>query len=231
MKNKILIFSDLDNTIWYSKRHLNNYNEGTLTIGTYDKKGYPHGFITEKEKKFLNLINTKDTIFIPVTARNHEQYQRTILYKEKLPYSFLNLSSTLLLNNMIDHDWYHYIENLKKDYFFNDVETTLKTMNITFQKQDNNYFYFSTKNLSNIDETIINLKNNIVDTWDIIKSTDTVFIKPDFIDKKLGVQYLIDKLNPELTIGIGDSIMDKNFLDIVDFSVLPQKSELKELIK
>ena len=73
-----------------------------------------------------------------------------------------------------------------------------------------------------IDTSHKNIKN--------IMNENNISIVPKCIDKKHAVQYLIEKNRPKLTIGIGDSLSDWNFMDICHIKILPQKSQINKTI-
>jgi hydroxymethylpyrimidine pyrophosphatase-like HAD family hydrolase len=55
-------------------------------------------------------------------------------------------------------------------------------------------------------------------------------ILPKFLNKKYAVQYLIDRHNPPFVIGAGDNVSDLDFMNLADFSLVPQKSTLNRIM-
>jgi hydroxymethylpyrimidine pyrophosphatase-like HAD family hydrolase len=97
-------------------------------------------------------------------------------------------------------------------------------------------YYVSIKNRNKNDyyasnsECFTILSDFISDDFNLYQNDNNISIVPKCIDKKNAVQYLIEKNRPKLTIGIGDSLSDWNFMDICHFKILPQKSQINKAI-
>ena len=68
MKNKILIASDLDNTLLVSHR---NRHDGDVCVEL--NKGNEQSFMTQRGIELLRQVNQKIG-FVPITTRSLEQY-------------------------------------------------------------------------------------------------------------------------------------------------------------
>lgn len=232
LDNKILIFSDLDNTLWQSNKtnKLLDINE-TIKISNEE-----NSFMDEKQVWLYNFLQKDNALFIPTTARNLEQYNRTFLKERNYPVIILNLGCTLLLNGEIDKEWNNIIENMfqKIDYTKETLKEInkklLEKFNIELEIEKHPYAYKKINDIilfKEVEQFLIENKHN--DAIEIANSRNVIFYKPIELDKSICVSYVIEKMKPKLSIGLGDSFMDKEFLKKTDFFFIPKNSELGKL--
>ena len=231
--NNIIFFSDIDDTLIYSKRKIDFTKD--IVIGAYDKNNQPYSYFYKETKLLIDLLINAGIIFIPNTARNLESYKRTVFYKDnKIRYAILNFGATILVDNKIDKEWNNHIINLYKDIDLNHILDDIQqyfSFNIDIKIVDN--YYISIHNRYFKGEKNIYLQIHAIvkkfikhKPFDIYINTDSVAIFPNFIGKEKATQFLISKLNPNLIIGAGDSKSDINFINLSDLAIFPTKSNI-----
>lgn len=233
----IIFFIDLDDTIFQTKRkNINGIYQATTT-----KDETKNSFMTEKQKKFFDLFFDKENIkLIPLTARNKEQYNRTFLKDILIDYS-LCFAGQIYINDQILQDWNNrVIDN------FNKTNLKLEDIYLDISKEFDGIFkiiiventYISIKHHNVYSESFENDRINILNLinkklnneYFVHENNNNLAIIPNFLDKKYACEYFINYYNPEITIGMADSISDYNFMDICDYKIIPSKTQLDYFI-
>jgi hypothetical protein len=249
MNQKILAFVDLDNTLFQRESKCKNFQ--TSTVGSWDKNGVPFSFIDKHQYHFFEMLyNNKNIKIIPTTARTLEQYKRTFLYKNfNIDTAILQFASEILLNGEEDINFTNIINNKIEELPLKIIELEEIFKNYFKEKISNNILYV--KNLNNkllhfriLDNEMYKVYNDKMynEIYEILKEykLENLYkihlndryldISGNFIDKKEGVQYFIDKFKPELTLGIGDAFSDNEFMNLTDFKIIPTNSQLNNKI-
>lgn len=233
----IIIFSDLDKTLFHSKNYTDRFKIGAYKKHSNGKLGsYSH--MSEKQKLLFDMFyQNEKVLFIPVTARNEEQYKRTFINMENLVKTYIHSFTTLYIDNKEEVDFNKNIFNKirKLDKEMNDIVEKMSNIYKSFQniniRRNTNFIQIVTDNdkfiKSNIEECIIPLLKNS-NKLEYSISGKNIYIKPRILDKREPVKYIIEKLKPKLTIGIGDDILDHNFMNETDFKLLPNDSSYVE---
>jgi hydroxymethylpyrimidine pyrophosphatase-like HAD family hydrolase len=232
LKNKIIYFSDLDDTIFQTKR---KSGEG-IYQATQTKNPEKVSYYTKEQKEFLDhIILDPKVILIPVTARTKDQFQRTLLYKQNLTPFYSNYYGGSIYHNYKQLQDYDLkirptLTRAQKETILliskaeNKLKKSLCSVNV-----DGYYFvidilekdeYIYIKELFASSEVSFNLYQN----------EKTITILPSVINKKEAVRYFCDLLEPKLTIGLGDSASDLEFLNFCDFKIISKIGELNQKI-
>ena len=99
--SKITLFTDLDNTMIYSKRRLSDLNNMTC-VEYYN--GEPLSYMTNNSfSQLQKLSKDSDVQVIPITTRIDYQYERINLPDFK--YVILGNGSELRINGVVDEEW------------------------------------------------------------------------------------------------------------------------------
>jgi len=193
----------------------------------------------------LDFFAKPDEIrIIPVTARNLEQYQRTIFYREKRAINAsLYFSGLILTEDQPDPVWQKQISEANKK-LKTPVSKLLEKFDRYLDKEifrliDLDGYYVCIKNRdkkNNVyqeqnDQLVREIKEFVEDEYIIHYNDNNIALIPEFLDKKYAVSYLKEKFNPDLTIGAGDSLSDLNFMHLCDFRMFPGNSQIEKLIK
>jgi hydroxymethylpyrimidine pyrophosphatase-like HAD family hydrolase len=232
LKNKIIYFSDLDDTLFQTKRKCNN----GIHIATTSVKQENTSFYTKEQKEFLDhILIDNNSLLIPITARTKDQFQRTLLYKENFTPIYANyyggyvnykgercaaydeiIRPTL---NKAQKEVDHFISIIEKKIY-----TPLDTVNV-------DQYYHVINSVSNDELIYIKELFSTSDIkFDIYQNEKNITILPSIINKKNAVKFLCEILEPRLTIGLGDSISDIEFLNFCDFKIISKIGELNKKV-
>jgi hydroxymethylpyrimidine pyrophosphatase-like HAD family hydrolase len=235
----ILLFLDLDDTIFQTKRK----NSQGFIQATNPENPENTSFMTDGQQLFIDsFLNMATVKIIPVTARDLEQYKRTVISEHSaVTTAVLYFSALITDNGQIDQIWQ---EHIKKSYASLKVPLSEIMARISENIDLENFkmhcvedFYIVIKNKSKNKEQYI-LQNNelkkklaalIDDEFYLHYNSNHISVLPKFLDKKNAVEYLIKKYQPRLTIGAGDSITDLNFMELCDFKMIPKNSQINEV--
>ena len=218
-----LFACDLDNTIIHSYKKA---QESDICVEMKDEKKL--SYMTQKSYKLLNEIYEKrtDILFVPLTTRTMEQYNRINLLDSKFPkYALAANGGILLIDNCIDEKWYEESLEIIKDSL-NELKLSMDIL----EKDENIYIdikiidglFVYTKS-SNPKKTLSVLSENIdISKVDVFENGDKVYVISKKLNKGAAVKRLKEKLNIEKTICAGDSLFDISMLNIADIAVYPE---------
>lgn len=238
---EILVFIDLDDTIFQTKRkNINGIFPATETPNPENIS-----YMTEAQKLFFEmLIGQKNTRIIPLTARNLSQYQRTfIINHELINTASIYFSGIILENNVPDEKWQEIIQNKYKKLktplrsLFDKVKKTLDLDVFKTENVDDFYIVIKNRDKKNLlfenqnKDLAISIKEKLDDEYFVHFNNNNIAILPYFLDKKFATGYLIEKYQPVLTLGIGDSLSDLNFMNLCDFKIIPSRSQIGNIFK
>lgn len=238
MTRKAILFIDLDDTIFQTKRK----NERGIIQSTIHDDPQNISYMTNAQDIFTDIFFSYPHLeIIPVTARNTEQYSRTHLSKDKrIKTSVTSFGADIILNGSVDKDWLSFIDQKYLEINLGELLEKIKSL------IDQNIFNINVSNNRHIvikhkskDSNIFQEHNTRLRT-ELLKILDKKYllhfnsnylsIIPEFIDKKSAVSYLIKKLRPDLTIGAGDSISDYGFMSLCDYKIIPTNSQIEKLL-
>jgi hydroxymethylpyrimidine pyrophosphatase-like HAD family hydrolase len=247
--DKIYLFTDLDDTLIYTKRKT-DFSRETL-LGATNREGEVSSYIYKNVKDWLDKM-VKSGMFeiVPTTARNLESYMRTLFYREyKFSNAILNFSGTILHNCEIDREWDEIVQKQYRD--IPEISEVLNWTNTFFRKNLQKEMIPTIKSIDNLYISIYNKnfreepeisaivgkfvqslleERGLLDDFYIYKNDASFGILPKFLNKKFAVEYLIERDRPQFVMGAGDNISDWDFMNIGDFSIVPRGSNLNRKI-
>ncbi|MBU5336864.1 HAD hydrolase family protein [Intestinibacter bartlettii] len=232
----MVVFSDLDRSIIYSKRFLGE-NSKELEIEVY--KGENISYISQKTVNLIKEIN-KNSCFIPTTTRTTEQFKRIEFSKYGLNFKYAITSNggNILIDGDIDKDYKIFIE--KKLELSSSIDDTIKLLEKyksvygikKIRKAEEFFFYIVVDkeefDLRSIEGFIREIKGL---NWDTYKNGTKVYFVPSALKKSTAIKYICDKLNYKQTFAIGDSIMDKDMLEFCRSSYLLGHGDLVNILQ
>ena len=228
-KNKILFFADLDDSMFQTKRK----DAAGKFKATYPINILKTSFYTKAQLQLLNFVLTnKDTVFIPLTARTEDQYKRTAIYKKgQANIHAIYYGSSLYINNVEQKSYYKSIAQQAESDFV-DLKKIIMVTNKKFPRAnfvnvDGKYFTTDYKESTFVKylHTMISSKYQNID---IYIEEKYITLLPRICNKMSIVSYLKKKLKPTLTIGIGNSESDIDFLNLCDFKIISHIGGLHE---
>ncbi len=241
MPNRIFFFSDIDDTLMQTKRKT-DFTKSTV-VGGYTKDGEENSFFYEGTKLFIDTLIASNITFVPTTARNMNSYERTVFSKDKnIKYVILNFGGMILIDGKIDQEWEekmnaHYARIISIENLYEQLKNQLMSMNAELIIKIIDGFYISIYNKFNLDNKYVltNIKEQLgvfleeYKDFYLYENDNSFAILPNCLNKKFAVQYLIEKMNPIITLGAGDNISDLCFMNLCSFRFIPRKVPIKLL--
>lgn len=219
----LLFASDIDNTLIYSHKR-ENISSKKIPCELYN--GENISFITEYTRNKLELVN-KNALFIPVTTRSVEQYQR-IKFGDFIPeYALTSNGGNLLINGQADKEWY---ESILKEispafYGLEKGEKYLKhhENRILDVKRVDGLFTYTKSDAP--EKTVGSLKELLInEPVKVYNYHNKIYILPNNLDKGSALKKFVHKYmkNVNKVITAGDSVFDIPLLKAGNLAVFPK---------
>ncbi|WMJ79896.1 HAD family hydrolase [Clostridium sp. MB40-C1] len=235
----MIFASDLDRTLIYSKKLIDHNGEDIVLVERYN--GEDLSFM--KKAVIDKLGNMKEKImFIPVTTRTIDQYNRIFMIKDhiKPKYAVVSNGGNILINGEIDKDWRNIIEKkiervihykfVQKRFLesFKDVSWINKMI-----LRDKLFFsiHFDNKDKINLDELYKFKEWAEANYWNVSLQGRKLYIVPSAVNKWDAVLYIKQKERIDKVVSAGDSLLDYPILINAEYSMCASHGELFKMIQ
>ncbi len=220
-KNKIFFFADLDDSMFQT---IGKNKEGKFKA-TFPKNILKTSYYTKAQNSFLNFIlSNEDIVFVPLTARTKEQYERTKIFRNNQADIYSNYYGAKLMIKNVEYN--PYCSFIKKSIQKSDMQIksllailNSKYPNVQYDFVDGYYITIST-----FEKMAINYVKKLIlrdlNDLEFYHEEKYLTILPKSYNKSSVVKYLTKKFNPKFSIGIGNSISDIDFLNLCDFKIV-----------
>lgn len=231
----VLFASDLDQTLIYSKRSMGKdvAPEELRVVEYFD--GKPQSFMTRKGQQALWNLG-KSAVFVPVTTRTKEQYERVtgIHEADKIPrFAIISNGAVILENGKPIREWSENIRNQcigRKTI----IETVMPEVKHHFSedwvlriRQAEDWFVylivdregFPTHKLEYYTETFRKIG------WSLSLQGRKLYFMPESITKAAAMEYVRDRIGAETVVAAGDSLLDLDLLESADVGFLASHGE------
>lgn len=221
MKN--LFACDLDNTLIHSYKHK---ADGDICIEIYN--GGEQSFISSRAVELLKEINKK-FLFIPVTTRSIEQYNRIEWLEGTAPkFAVVSNGANLLHDGEINLEWQKYFYKFIQPYE-NETQRQLEKFsqdkNFTICRIVDQSFLFL--KCSDDAEIISTVKKIQADTDLIVEySGRKIYLFPPKLNKGEALLKLKKNFSPQKIFAAGDSEIDIPMLNVADVAFANSKLKL-----
>jgi hydroxymethylpyrimidine pyrophosphatase-like HAD family hydrolase len=248
--NKPVIFSDLDDTLFQTRRKMvDELRLDPFRTGALDRSMEPRSFMTEEQSMLVDWM-LEQAELIPVTARGTEEIRRVTI-----PFRSWSVTThgAVILNaqNQPDEGWKTLMLESLQPYAEKLISMQRQITELMEARNINgwariNYEYDNTPIylvMKHRDSTRLDELYAIGDEIEQIFSTDGFYIHrnsnniawlPVPVEKGLAVTYLLNKLREERgvfpVIGLGDSLSDHRFMKLCTWYGLPRQSQFAEKI-
>ena len=212
--------SDLDNTLIYSYKR--DIGENKILAERYE--GREVSYMTACTYALLDQLCQK-LLFVPVTTRSIEQYQR--IYFPKQPKIALTTNGgVLLVDGIADADWYAQSKQLAAQ-----AEDAMQQAEVILDKDPNRaldvrrvdgLFVYTKSN--DVPETMQRLRDGIdVSAVELLSNGVKVYVLPRALHKGQAVHRLRERFTENTRIfTAGDSLFDLSLLAAADIAFCPQ---------
>ncbi|MBN6888558.1 hydroxymethylpyrimidine pyrophosphatase-like HAD family hydrolase [Cytobacillus horneckiae] len=228
MKN--LFAADLDRTLIYSKRAIAEFNEDKhafLTPVEY-KDGQVMAYMTNKSIEALHHL-AKEALFVPVTTRTPEQFNRINL-RVPLKYAITTNGANIFYKGDILKEWQETVINRmkKESASIQEIKLAVQPLTINGRQKDADdlfFYYLLDERLAEHQlEEASSMANNI--GWRTSLQGRKLYFIPYSVSKGEAVNFIKERENIDISFGAGDSLLDHDFLKACDFSFVPSHGEL-----
>lgn len=239
-KSKIIIFTDLDDTLIQTKHKLPKH--AFTTVGATDRNAKALSFFTQPQKMMLDMFAYHSAKIIPITGRNTDALNR-VQYDFQSFCSVSHGAIVLKENGSICENWLSKIEPQLLDWpellthCHQEINQIINSHKLDARARviiDHHIpAYLSVKGQMQ-DLEIIQQKNSLNNKFNCHKNGCNLALLPPYASKKSAVEYIKKQLEldvNDLIIGIGDSLSDLDFMSSCQFSMMPINSQIaRELV-
>ena len=228
---KVLYATDMDRTMVYSQRFIEEYPAKSSYEVAETKDGRIISYISSPVKKRLHKINDKDNVYVvPVTTRSISEFSRINIGLNP-KYAIVSNGGTILKNGEPLEDWEEYIKNnsYKADLMNCMIDLDeLKSIARETKIIDGKYLFNKTNNGELFDIEIAEL----VDKYPNLQFTRQrakIYVMPKSFSKAIALRWLQNKLAVDKVVASGDSELDLPMLAIADYAIIPGHGDLINL--
>ncbi|XJZ25884.1 hypothetical protein ACF5W4_10760 [Bacillota bacterium Lsc_1132] len=231
----MIIASDLDRTLIYSQRAIDQLGHATgMGLKPVEKKdGKYVSYMTELSLCLLEEI-CRHSLFVPVTTRTEEQFNRITIFHKivAVPYVITSNGANILFKGEKIHGWSEHIASrmrretapLKEvvSFFHKEVfssETVIKQVEDLFF-----YFIFNRTPVCLDKQAIAKAASSF--GWSVSLQGRKLYFIPKPINKGDALSYICDREGINAAAGAGDSVLDWEFLARCKFRFVPRDGEL-----
>ena len=225
---KILYATDIDRTLIFSHRFMKEYKPKDEYILVEEKDGKEISYMSKKAyNKLQEIYNNPDIIFVPVTTRGIDEYNRINLgIKPKI--AVVASGGIILENEKIIEE---YDNIIKKD--IDNIDLMQANFDISEMESvgregkfiENKYVFNKTKNIKLFDVEISPIMQAHT-SLNIIRQRNKVYAIPKSFTKGTAVRWLQHYTKADKLVVSGDSELDLTMLAIADYAVVPKHGDL-----
>ena len=216
----IVFYADLDNTLIYSYKH----EIGPERIGVEVYQGRTISFMTPYTYQWLGRIR-EQTLFVPVTTRTREQYERINL-GSRPAYALVCNGGILLEQGHEDAAWYAESRRLAEDAadaLRLGEEYMTKDPHRIFEVRNVRGLFLFTKS-AQPRETRRRLRERLDSSVEVFRNGEKVYVVPLHLNKGMACRRFRQRLGEETvcTLAAGDSGFDIPMLQAADRFMAPE---------
>lgn len=229
MKRKLLYASDLDRTLIFSKRFIDEHPTDAKYSATECIGPRIISYMADEVREELHKIRDIDNVlFVPVTTRSIEEYNRVSL--GFIPeYAIVANGAVILHNGEPMKEWADYIRKgiNKMDILdiISDIKDCLESVSYEPKLIDGSYIFFKTDDEVKYDDEIGVLINDYPD-WQFTRQSKKCYAIPKHFSKQIALRWLWHELNQPYIVASGDSELDLPMLTLADRAIIPAHGSL-----
>ena len=225
---KVLYATDMDRTIIYSQRFLDEYKPDTNYEIAETKGDKIISYISTPVKSRLFQMNKMDNItIVPVTTRSIEEFER-INIGLNVKYAIVSNGGTILEDGKPMQEWEEYIKSknclvdlMQASLDLTDLESTTRETKFI----DNKYLFNKVEDEKLFDIEISELINKYPNI-NFTRQRKKIYAIPKDFSKAIALRWLQNKLKVDKLVASGDSELDLPMLAIADYAIIPEHGDL-----
>ena len=246
---KKFLFVDLDDTLFQTSKKCQDRDH--LQPVAFLKDGAPISYTCDKQRDLFAMLAREMTL-VPATARNLDAFSRVDLPFDN--HAVINYGGVILLpGGQPDPHWLAHTQaqmvqahsGLQAIRQLIDAHATAQGMRgrARLVEDFGTPFYALIKDPDGDDNTLAHIETAVVKPWVaaagcdywIHRNGNNLAILPNSLNKLHAVTYLQQQFRTEfgsiLSIGMGDSRSDAGFMTACDYALLPQRSQLADVLR
>lgn len=232
----LLFTSDLDRTLIYSKRMMDNFPPATTPVVAERLDGEAMSMMTEATSKLLYQVQ-EQTLFVPVTTRALHQYERIHLIKDLCPtFAITSNGGTILEKGRPSEKWAKVLRKRIEDSSIPEADMlrrfdTMKSdtwLQRTFYVDDLFYVYYVDLEIISQEEVQAIIQEFDALGWYVLLQGRKLYFLPKVLTKEAAIAYMKEHCTYDVHVAAGDSIMDYGMLATADIGYTPDHGDLKD---
>jgi hydroxymethylpyrimidine pyrophosphatase-like HAD family hydrolase len=232
---KMIIASDLDRTLIYSNRSIDEfgYPANTMLTPVENREGKWVSFMTNSSLLALKEI-FQEYLFVPVTTRTMKQYQRICIFQEDLlpRFAIISNGANILLNGEPMKEWSDLLSSKMRNETaaIEEIIDFLRREGCLFdgiKRQVKDLFVYFVLNKPLPVEDKRTLRTLLAPFgWNVSLQGRKLYFIPMAINKGDALRFVCSHSGECALAGSGDSILDLDFLKHCHHCFIPNHSEL-----
>jgi len=225
---KVVLATDLDRTVIFSKRFLGEYEPKVSYHVSETLDGNTISYIADTVANRLKDINSRKNIdVVPVTSRSKDEYKRVNLGFTP-EYAIVSSGGTILKDGKPIEEYEEYI---RKHIDMNRMADVAMEVNCLYSVSrdckliDNKFVFTKTDNPTECEKEIIPLISEYPD-FNFHIQGKKIYVIPNAFSKAVALRWLQHRNEYNKIVATGDSELDINMLYIADYAVVPKHGEL-----
>lgn len=233
----MLFASDLDQTLIYSPKSFRLLPNTSLPaislVETYESRHI--SFMADRTIGQLQQLAFQH-VFIPVTTRTIEQYQRISLFHEKIipAYGVVSNGGNVIVNGVVDQDWNKKIKKnisqmclCSQDILSQFSEISHASWAGPLRMADSCFHYCIVERDKIPTDALASFSLWAkAQNWKISLQGRKLYIVPEVVNKWDAVAYVRDLLKEKVVIAAGDSLLDLCMLEAANYAIAPRHGEI-----
>lgn len=228
----MMFASDLDRTLIYSKRAMEDYplDEKIDLVPVEQKLKNDVSFMSKSSLEYLQRLSKK-LLFVPVTTRSLEQYQRILFSETLIKYAVTTNGANIHYQGTPLREWESKVSKEMADSSVHLQELiSLITQHFHFQGEmrvvEDLFFYYHLTEIVSA-EVVEELVSSLFNLgWRVSLQGRKLYFVPTAISKGKAIQFIQEREEVTTLIGAGDSLFDDDFLKLCQYPFVLGHGEL-----
>ena len=225
-----LFATALDNTLIFSKGFVKN--EDVIAVEYKDNQEL--SYITKQALEILKKLNEKITI-VPIASRSLEEFKQLTFYS-MFEHAILSNGLVILYKGLVEDGNWQYINQKEFEKMdLSDVESLLYNCSSLFKSdfELRDYYYYAEVKEHQEIMVLKLLKPFLHKDWNCFVQDNKLYVTPKIVTKENALKFLSKKYDLDLlhSWGVGDSKIDKGFIDLTMNKISFVNSELWDSLK
>lgn len=229
---KLVYASDLDKTLIFSRRFLDEHNSEGDFVCVERRDNIELSYMDrEVRKKLKRLAEDERTTFVPVTTRDMMRYNRVRLFEGvKAEYAIISNGGIILHCGEPIPEWSRIVMSRINRSMQSEIiryfERGFKTRSTAVEVVDSVFILFKADDVSEFDAEIEKL-GEIYPDWQFERQGHKCLAIPANVTKGSALKWLCEnRLNPQCVVASGDGTLDIPMLNYADYAFVPDTSPI-----